>query len=184
MTWLLPNRLWDCSWKPYLNMHYYSCINIVLSVARMRQIKLFFTRVLIDVLVNVNYLNWQEVGVFWFRSWRSICLIFLCFSIHFFFFFVNIKEKAYFFFKLTELLHYEVHMINFQTFFVWALLLIVHTWNSSPLRSNLLRLQCTYCNVPTTSGTPHRSPLVWPCQWSSSLPLSSPQWSHNDSLWA
>ena len=33
-------------------------------------------------------------------------------------------------------------------FFVWALLLIVHTWNSSPLRSNLLRLQCT-CTVPT-----------------------------------
>ena len=33
---------------------------------------------------------------------------------------------------------YEVHTISFQTFFfVWALLLIVHTWNFSPLRSNL-----------------------------------------------
>ena len=29
----------------------------------------------------------------------------------------------------------------------------------------------------------NRSPLVWPCQWSSSQPLSSPQLSHNDSLW-
>ena len=36
-----------------------------------------------------------------------------------------------------------MHTISFQTFFVWALLLIVHTWNSSPLRSNFLRQQCT-----------------------------------------
>ena len=27
------------------------------------------------------------------------------------------------------------------------------------------------------------SPLVWACQWPSSQPLSSPQLSHNDSLW-
>ena len=74
--------------------------------------------------------------------------------------------------------------IRFQTFFLWPLLLIVHTWNSSPLQSNLLRLQCTCSTVPTTSGRPHRSPLVWVCQWSSSQPLSSPQFSHNDSLWA
>ena len=40
---------------------------------------------------------------------------------------------------------YKAHKISFQTFFVWALLLIVHIWNSSPLRSNLLRLQCTCC---------------------------------------
>ena len=33
-------------------------------------------------------------------------------------------------------------------------------------------------------GRPHGSPLVWACQWPSSLPLSSPQLSHNDSLWA
>ena len=63
-------------------------------------------------------------------------------------------------------------------------LLIVHTWNSSPLRSNLLRLQCICCTVPTTSGRPHGSPLVWACQWPSSQPLSSPQLSHNDSIWA
>ena len=56
--------------------------------------------------------------------------------------------------------------------------------NSSPLRNNLLRLQCTCCTVPTTSGTPQGSPLVWVCQGTSSQPLSSPQLSHNDSLWA
>ena len=33
------------------------------------------------------------------------------------------------------------------------------------LRSNLLRLQCTCCTVPTTSRRPHGSPLVWACQW-------------------
>ena len=79
---------------------------------------------------------------------------------------------------------YEVHTIFFQTFFVWALLLIVHTWNSSPLRSNLPRLQCTCCTVPTTSGRPQRSPRMWTSQWPSSQPLSYPQLSHNDSLWA
>ena len=73
---------------------------------------------------------------------------------------------------------------KFPDFFVWALLLIVHTWNSSPLWSNLLRLQCTCCTVPTASGRPHGSPLVWACQWPSSQPLSSPQLSHNDCLWA
>ena len=41
---------------------------------------------------------------------------------------------------------------KFPDFFVWALLLIEHTWNSSPLQSNLLQLQCTCCTVPTTSG--------------------------------
>ena len=78
--------------------------------------------------------------------------------------------------------------------FVWTLLLIVHTWNSSSLRSNLLRLQCTCCTIPKTSGRPHWSPLVWACQWPSSQPLCwgdrvmkvtpSPQLSHNDNLWA
>ena len=62
--------------------------------------------------------------------------------------------------------------------------MIVHTWNSSPLRNNLLWLQCTCCTVPITSGSSHGSPLVWACQWPSSQPLSSPQLSHNNSLWA
>ena len=65
---------------------------------------------------------------------------------------------------------------KFPDFFVWALLLIVHTWNS--------RLQCTSFTVPKTSGRPHWSPLEWACQWPSSQPLSSPQLSHNDSFWA
>ena len=69
-------------------------------------------------------------------------------------------------------------------FFVWALLLIVHSWNSSPLRSNLLQLQCTCCTVPTTSARPHGSHIVRTCQWPSSQPLSSPQLSPNDSFWA
>ena len=37
----------------------------------------------------------------------------------------------------STILTYEVITINFQTFFIWALLLIVDIWNSSPLRSNL-----------------------------------------------
>ena len=71
-----------------------------------------------------------------------------------------------------------------KIFFVWELLLIVHTLNSSPLQSNLLQPQCTCCTVPTIFWKPHGSPLVWVCQWPSSQPLSSPQLSHNDSLWA
>ena len=77
---------------------------------------------------------------------------------------------------------YEDHLISFQPFFVWALLLIVHTWNSSRLRSNLFQLQCTCSTVPTTSGRPHGNPLVWACQWPSSQPLSSTQLSYNGSL--
>ena len=77
---------------------------------------------------------------------------------------------------------YKTHYIRFQTFFVWVLLLIVHTWNSSPLPSNLLRQQFTCCTVPTTSGRPHGSSLVWACQWPSSQTLSFPQLSHNDRL--
>ena len=79
---------------------------------------------------------------------------------------------------------HKEHTISFQAFFVWALLLIVHTSNSSPLPSNLVRLQCTCCTVPTPSWRPHGSPLVWACQWRSSQPFSSPQLSHNESLWA
>ena len=73
---------------------------------------------------------------------------------------------------------------KFPDFFLWALLLKVHTSNTSPLRSNLLRLQYTCCTVPITSRTTHGSPLVWACLWPSSQPLSSPRLSHNDSLWA
>ena len=51
------------------------------------------------------------------------------------------------------------------------------------LPSLVLILELT-SKVPKTSGRPHGSPLVWACQWPSSRPLSSPQLSHNDSLWA
>ena len=46
------------------------------------------------------------------------------------------------FIKVWNSYSYEVLSISFQTFFVWALLLIVHTWNSSPIRSNLLLCEC------------------------------------------
>ena len=61
--------------------------------------------------------------------------------------------------------------------------MLVHTWNSSPLQSYLLRLQSTCCTVPTTSARPHGSLLVWACQCPSSQSLSSHQLSHNDSFW-
>ena len=72
---------------------------------------------------------------------------------------------------------------KFPDFFVWALLLI-DTWNYRPLRSNLPRLQCNCCIVPTTSGRPHGCPLVWACPWPFWQPLSSPQLFPNDSHWA
>ena len=62
--------------------------------------------------------------------------------------------------------------------------MIVHTWNFSSLRSNLLRQQSSCCTVPVTSGRSHGSPLLWACKWPSSQTLSFPQLSHNDSLWA
>ena len=86
--------------------------------------------------------------------------------------------------SLASLEYYEMHTISSQIFFVWVLLLIVLTWNSSPLRSNILRLQCTCCTVSTNSRRPHGSLLVWACQCPLSQPLSSPQLFHNDSLWA
>ena len=98
-------------------------------------------------------------------------------------FWYNIFLRRYFVFEIHYIL-VRGSLNKFPDFFVWALLLIVHTWNSSPLRSNLLRLKCTCCTVPTTSGRPHGSPLVWACQWPSSQLLSSPQMSHKDSLWA
>ena len=85
---------------------------------------------------------------------------------------------------LAAYIYTRGYLNMFPDFFVWELLLIVYTGNSSSLRSNLLRMQCTACTVPTTSGRPHRSLLVSACQWPSSKPLSSSQFSHNDSLWA
>ena len=98
--------------------------------------------------------------------------------------FIHFSTYFYHIYIYIYIYIYEDHTISFQTFLVWALLLTVHTWNSCPLPSNPLRLQCT-CTFPTSSGRPHGSPLVWACQWPSSQPLSSPQLSHNDdNLWA
>ena len=63
---------------------------------------------------------------------------------------------------------------KFPDFFVWALLLIVHTWNSSSLRSNLHRLQCTCCTVPKIhweQGLDYREgeELSWCPSWPNSL---------------
>ena len=84
---------------------------------------------------------------------------------------------------MTWIPMYEVHMISFQTFFRMDTFIDSTHMKFYLLRSNLLRLQCTCSTVPTTSERPHRRPLVWACQWPSSQPLSSPQLSHNDSLW-
>ena len=93
--------------------------------------------------------------------------------------YINIYTCMYIYIYIYIYIYTRGAYDKFPDFFVWALLLIVHTWNSSPLWSNFLRLQCT-CTTPTTSGTPHGSHLVWACQWPSSQPLSSPQLSHND----
>ena len=101
--------------------------------------------------------------------------IYICMRVYTFLYCICMSMYIYFvcIYTYACVYIYEEYTISFQTFFVWALLLIVHTWNSSPLRSNLLRLQSTYCAVPTTSRRPHWSPLVWACQWPSSHPLSS-----------
>ena len=81
---------------------------------------------------------------------------------------IYLKNLYLFFLYLLGLNEIRGAYDKFPDFFVCALLLIVHTWNSSPLRSNLLRMKCTCSTVPTTSGRPHGSPLVWACQWPSS----------------
>ena len=95
-------------------------------------------------------------------------------------FLLHSSSSSYIHIMFKNVNMYVGHTISFQTFFVWALLLIVRTWNSSPFRSNLFRLQCICCTVPTTHEGPHGSPLVWACKWPSSQPLSSSQLSQND----
>ena len=99
---------------------------------------------------------------------------------------INIRRPTYKYVYPYKSIYAPTHirgsLNKFPDFFVWALLLIVHTWNSNPLLNILLRLQYTFCTVPTTSGRPHGCHLMWACQWPSSQPLSSPQLSHNDSL--
>ena len=61
--------------------------------------------------------------------------------------------------EMVNIYIYEGHTISFQTFFVWALLLRVHTWISTPLRSNLLQLLLQLF---------YRSNNVWKAPWKSS----------------
>ena len=64
---------------------------------------------------------------------------------------------------IRQYIYIYIYIYEDPHFFPMALLLIVHIWKSRPLWSNLLRLQCTCCTVPTTSRRPHGSPLVWEC---------------------
>ena len=108
--------------------------------------KKFFRSEFTCLCLKIEYCSWKERRLCWERdldSW-DFCVYYCLHCV-----------------LLCLNLLYEVHTIILQTFFVWALLLIVHTWNSIPLRSNLLQLQCTCCTTPTTSGRPHRSPLVY-----------------------
>ena len=141
--------------------------------------------------MGVLFLCRGAVGVFYCPSWWAREETF--FTVIYFIIFIKMPNSFFFFLKTRDSCYRRKSFwlklrgsLNKcpDFFFVWALLLIVRTWNSSPLRSNLLRLQCTCCTVPTSSGRPHGNPLVWACQWPSSQPLSSPQLSHNDSLWA
>ena len=130
-----------------------------------------YSRTLLRILILVGFSGlfpefwtWLTLVIFMFYNFFSSLT---CWDIHQAFLFLLVIQGA--FNKFPDF------------FFVWALLLIEHTWNSSPLPNNLLQLQCT-CTVPTTSGRPHGSPLVWACHWPLSQPLSSPQLSHNNSL--
>ena len=118
------------------------------------------------------------------RNTFTDILVCVCVCIYIYIYiYIYIHTHTYIYIYIYIYIYTQGAYVSLQTFFVWALLLIVHTWNSSSFQSNLLWLQCT-CTVPTTSGRPHGSPLVWACQWPSSQPFSSPQLSHNDSLWA
>ena len=145
----------------------------VLSGPDARRIRIFLTSSQQSYL-KLGYLVWWHINSWWSFNAKS-CLYVISKSI------VCVCLRTV---KLCQVflfivLHTEVHTISFQTFFVWALLLILHKWNSSPLRSDLFRLQCT-CTVPTNSGRLHGSLLVCACQWPLSQPLSSPQLSRND----
>ena len=61
-------------------------------------------------------------------------------------------DRMHLLFTLVHFLFWQLGRGHYVT--------IVHTWNSSPIRSSLLRLQCICCTLPTTSGTPHGSHLL------------------------
>ena len=78
--------------------------------------------------------------------------------------------------------HTHTHIYIYIYIYIYIGTFIDSTHMKLPLRSNLLQLQCTCCNVPTIFGRPRGSPLVWACQWPSSKPLSPPQLSQRQLL--
>ena len=186
MSHSLPNSL---ARSRYIYFFSYSISFILRSAGTAKSMILQILFLLLLIIIRSGFLVEIRWSVCLSKSHRSFCVILYdsCWVVHIPFV-STVKFKLLGYLPVDHLpnpvescLIYKERTITFQTFFGWVLLLIVHTWNSSPLRSNLSRLQCT-CTVQTTSGRPHRSPLVWVCQWPSSQSLSPPQLSHNDSL--
>ena len=66
-------------------------------------------------------------------------------------------KSSSFFFTLGRLSEYGMHTISFQTFFVWTLLLLIHTWNSWPFEvifsgCNALYRSKNFRKAPWTSS--------------------------------
>ena len=79
--------------------------------------------VLINTLtICVQYPYLEMIQLTSVVNYNNMVIIFFCLILVFFIATMQIYCRS----------RYEVHAISFQTFFIWALLLIVHTWNSSP----------------------------------------------------
>ena len=71
--------------------------------------------------------------------------------------FFNSKSINIYIYIYIYIYIHEVHTISFQTFFVWELLLIVHTWNSSPPRSCLLYFKAIQFSISSSLMVKNRS---------------------------
>ena len=74
----------------------------------------------------------------------------------------------------------QVSLNKFPDFFRMGTYMIVHTWNSSALRSNPPPAAIHLLYHSNSFWKAHGSPLVWANQWPSSQPLSSPQFERSD----
>ena len=144
----------NCIWTVIHNLYIFS-YNYQLNYHHFINVKCIY-------MLNSNILYFDLHFILLFNSFWFIAINFRRGKKATFEWMPSFQGTSFPFLLESSVLKYEEHTISFQTFFVSVLLLI---WNSSPLRSNLLRLQCICCTVPTTSGMPHRSPLVWACQW-------------------